>query len=934
MEDKIKIFGARTHNLKNINVEIPKYKVVVLTGVSGSGKSTLAFDTIYAEGKRRFVESLSGYARQFLGILPKPDVDKIEGLSPAVAIEQGLGIKNPRSIVGTQTEIYDYLRILFARIGKPYCPNCHMILQSQSIQDIFESLKNFNKKEKILIYAPVVLGKKGEFKNIIEEIGKSGFLNLKIDDKFYTIEEALELNLEKYKIHNIFVLVDKFLTSAKIYEEEQLRIIDSLEIASKIGKNFIVVEVGSKDKKEELTFSQDLSCKKCGFNFPKIEPRLFSFNSPYGACPNCSGIGKKMIFDVNQVLPNKDLSILEGAIRPWFQASHRVGRQGYYYMLLDDLSKALAFSLKKPFRNLSKDIQDKILYGAYDLNFEGVIPNLERRWREGSEGTRVELMKYIDFQICEVCNGKKLKKEALSIYLSDKNINDICELYIDEVLLFFNNLKEKKYFKTKLELEVSQVLLQEITERLKFLLAVGLNYITLGRKIDTLSGGEAQRVRLATQIGSGLSGVIYVLDEPSAGLHPRDNKMLVDALKKLRDLKNTVIIVEHDRFIMENSDYIIDLGPGSGKNGGNILFSGALEDLKKQKTLTALYLNDVLKVNSSKNRIRKPRGYLEIVKASENNLKDINVKIPLGLFVVISGVSGSGKSSLINDILGKYLLKYFYNSRVKVGKFSDIKGIEQIDKVIIVDQSPIGRTPRSNPATYTEIFSHIRKLFSSLRESKIRGYKEGKFSFNTKEGRCPNCKGEGFIKVEMHFLAPIYVECESCNGKRYKQEVLDICYNGKNIADILNMEVKEAREFFNNFASIKRRLKTLIDIGLDYISLGQPATTLSGGEAQRIKLAKELNKIGTGKTLYIMDEPTTGLHFDDIKKLLRVIHKLVDLGNTVLVIEHNLDVIKSADYVIDLGPEGGKNGGYIIAQGSFQDIMKSKKSYTGQYLKL
>ena len=922
----IKIVGAREHNLKNIDLELPRDKLIVVTGVSGSGKSSLAFDTIYAEGQRRYVESLSAYARQFLGQMNKPDVEYIEGLSPSISIEQKGISKNPRSTVGTVTEIYDYLRLLFARIGVPHCPICGKGIRQQTSQQIIENIMNF--KGRIIIFAPIARGKKGEYRKEFENLRKEGFGKVRIDGEIIDLEN--EIVLDKKKKHNIEVLIDRInLEKSK----DKTRIADAVELALMKGNGLILI---SSDK--EYLFSEKFACPDCNISFGEIEPRIFSFNSPFGACPECKGLGYKIEIDPDLVIPDRSLSIIEGAITAWGN-----NIDTYYMKMLRTVVEHYGYTVYTPIKDMDKKIVDIILYGTkdkikfsfkgetsqwtYEGGFEGVIRNLERRFREtSSEYIRNEIGKYMNEKACSFCHGKRLKKESLAVTVKGKNIIELTEMSIKDLYKFFNELKL-----TEREKIISKQILREIKSRLEFLVSVGLDYLTLDRKSATLSGGEAERIRLATQIGSSLVGVLYILDEPSIGLHQRDNTRLIQTLKRLRDLGNTVIVIEHDENMIRNADHIVDMGPGAGEHGGFVVAQGKLEDItNNSKSLTGKYLKGELKIEIPKKR-RKADKFLKISGVRHNNLKNITVEIPLGVFVCITGVSGSGKSSLINDTLYRAIAQKLYRAREKPGEYGEIIGLENIDKVVVIDQSPIGRTPRSNPSTYTGAFTPIRELFSVLPESKIRGYTPGRFSFNVKGGRCEACAGHGLIKIEMHFLPDVYVPCDVCKGKRFNKETLEIRYKGKNIADVLDMSVEEALKFFENIPRIKRVLQTLYDVGMGYIKLGQSATTLSGGEAQRVKLAKELSKRATGKTLYILDEPTTGLHFDDIKKLLNVLNRLVDRGNTVIVIEHNPDVIKNADYIIDLGPEGGDEGGYVVAKGTPEEIVK-KNTYTGQFL--
>ena len=936
MEKDIIIKGAREHNLKNIDVKIPREKLVVLTGLSGSGKSSLAFDTIYAEGQRRYMESLSSYARMFLGQMEKPDVDYIDGLSPAISIDQKTTSKNPRSTVGTVTEIYDYLRLLYARIGIPHCPKCGKEVQRQSIDQIVDKVMSLGEGTKIQILAPVIPGKKGEHKKVFENARKSGYVRVKADGEQYDLSEPIEL--KKTQKHNIEIIIDRLIIRENIVQ----RLTDSLETAIALTGDVVLVEVIGG---EIMSFSQNFACDDCGISLQELTPRLFSFNNPYGACDNCDGLGALSKIDPDLVIADENLSIINGAISAtgWANANKK---DSMAYMYFTALADYYGFDVNTPYKDLPKDIQNIILYGTGDTNipmnyersygsgkysapFEGVITNLERRYNANTyDYVKNDIERYVNDVTCPKCHGARLNDEVLAVTINGVNIYEFTTMSIQKEMDFVNSLEL-----TEREKMIGEQILKEIKARLKFLLDVGLDYLSLSRSAGTLSGGEAQRIRLATQIGSGLMGVLYILDEPSIGLHQRDNDRLIETLKHLRDLGNTVIVVEHDTDTMYAADYIVDIGPGAGVNGGELVGEGTVEDLiKSPRSITGKYLSGALPIEVPKER-RKPTGWIEVRGAKENNLKNINVKIPTGVMTCVTGVSGSGKSSLVNEILYKKLAHVLNRARTHAGAHKEIKGIEQLDKIIDINQSPIGRTPRSNPATYTNVFGDIREVFASTNEAKVRGYKSGRFSFNVKGGRCEACSGDGIKKIEMHFLADIFVPCEVCKGKRYNRETLEVKYKGKNIYEVLEMTVDEGVEFFGNIPKIKRKLETLQEVGLGYIKLGQSSTTLSGGEAQRVKLATELSKRSTGKTIYILDEPTTGLHTADVHKLTEVLDKLVEGGNTVVVIEHNLDVIKTADYIIDMGPEGGDNGGTVIASGTPEQVAKVEKSYTGKYLK-
>jgi excinuclease ABC subunit A len=925
--------GAKEHNLKNIDLKIPRDKLVVITGLSGSGKSSLAFDTIYAEGQRRYVESLSAYARQFLEQMDKPDVESIECLSPAISIEQRTLSKNPRSTVGTVTEIYDYLRVLFARIGKPYCHKCGQEISSQTVQQIVDQLMELPEGSKIILFSPLIQGRKGEYRKELNQLRKNGFVRVKVDGVIRDLSEEIKLN--KNKKHTIDVMIDRLVIKEKIEQ----RLADSLETALNLSDGIVKIEL---NENKELLYSEKNACVDCGVSFPEISPRIFSFNNPHGACPACGGLGSKMYFDPDLVVPNRNLSIREGAILPWANR-----KSIYYHQMLDALARHYRFDIYTPFKDLPQHLQQILLYGSgderidfyyddgtrrfsHEREFMGVIPNLDRRFKEtDSSAVRQELDHYMNTSTCPECSGSRLRKESLFIKINSHSIHDITKLSIAESHIFFSRLKLGSRDK-----KIAQRILKEITERLTFLMHVGVEYLTLNRASATLAGGEGQRIRLATQIGSSLVGVFYILDEPSVGLHQRDNIKLLETLKKLRDLGNTVLVVEHDEQTILSADHVIDMGPGAGMAGGEIVFSGSPKKiLKHNESLTGKYLSHRLKIAVPSKRRKPSKRFLTMKGATENNLKNISVRIPLGLFTCVTGVSGSGKSTLIIDTLYRSLAQRLYHAKERAGRVENIEGLEYIDKVIDIDQTPIGRTPRSNPATYTGTFTHIRDLFARLPESRARGYKPGRYSFNVKGGRCESCTGDGIIKIEMHFLPDVHVTCEVCKGKRYNRETLEIQYKGKNIAEVLDMTVNQAYSFLENIPPIRAKLQTLIDVGLGYIRLGQSATTLSGGEAQRIKLSRELSKRSTGKTLYILDEPTTGLHFADIHKLLEVLNKLTDRGNTVIVIEHNMEVIKTADHVIDLGPEGGDKGGHIVALGTPEEVATHKKSHTGNFLR-
>lgn len=937
MNDKIVIKGAKEHNLKNINLEIPRDKLVVITGLSGSGKSSLAFDTLYAEGQRRYVESLSSYARQFLGLMEKPDVESIEGLSPAISIDQKTTSKNPRSTVGTVTEIYDYIRLLYARIGVPYCPNCGKRIEKQTIDQIVDNIMELEEGTRIQVLAPVVRGRKGEYTKQLEEFQKDGFVRVRIDGEIYELSDDIEL--DRKKKHNIDLIVDRLV----IKEDIVSRLTESVEVALKHADNLVTIDiVGDKEK----LYSCNYACPDCGFSFPELTPRMFSFNNPMGACPKCTGIGYLMKMDEDLIIPDKNKTLYDG-VKAFGSSTMKKG-DTMAKMYFESIGRHYGVEIKnKKIKDLPRDFLEKILYGTgneeidfeyqspagirkFKAPFEGVIPTLDRRHNETkSQGMRDFYEMYMSNSPCNECNGARLKPEILSIKIGDKNINELTEMSIRKIKDYLDNLTLNKT-----EAMISDLILKEIHQRLQFLIDVGLEYLTLSRSAGTLSGGEAQRIRLATQIGSGLTGVLYILDEPSIGLHQRDNDRLLATLKKLRDLGNTLIVVEHDEDTMYAADQVIDIGPGAGTHGGQVMAQGTAEEIKNvEKSITGKYLSGRLKIPVPKKRRKALKSkVIEVQGAIENNLKNVSVKFPLGVFNCVTGVSGSGKSTLVNEVLYKSIAKELNGSNEKPGKCKGIKGINQVDKIINIDQSPIGRTPRSNPATYTGVFDLIRDIFAATEEAKLRGYQKGRFSFNVPGGRCESCNGDGVHKIEMHFLPDIYVPCEVCKGKRYNRETLEVKYKGKTIADVLDMTVEEALEFFDKIPKIKQKLQTLYDVGLSYIKLGQPSTTLSGGEAQRVKLATELSKRATGKTLYILDEPTTGLHIADVHKLVEILQRLVDTGNTIIVIEHNLDLIKTCDHIIDLGPEGGENGGEIIAVGTPEQICKNERSYTGKFL--
>lgn len=936
MKDKIIVKGAKVHNLKNVSLEIPRDKLIVFTGLSGSGKSSLAFDTIYAEGQRRYVESLSSYARQFLGQMDKPDVESIEGLSPAISIDQKTTSRNPRSTVGTVTEIYDYLRLLYARVGVPHCPKCGKEITQQSVDQIVDQIMELPERSKIMILAPIIRGRKGTHEKVLENIKKQGFVRARIDGEIYDLTED-EIKLEKNIKHNIEAVVDRIIVKDGI----EGRLTDSIETSLKMAEGLVLVNIIGE---EDRLYSEHFACADCGISIDELAPRMFSFNSPFGKCERCDGLGTLMEIDEDLVVPNKDLSIRGGAISTW--GDSRMKEESWTYCVLKALMEKYNFDLDTPYKDLPKKVQEVLMYGepeklkvtytkenltaVYNHSFEGEINNLRRRYMETNSDTmKAEIEKYMSDNPCPKCKGARLKPEALAVTVGGKNIFEFTSMAIREELDFINSIN----FSEKDKIISSQII-KEIQSRLSFLINVGLDYLDLARKAGTLSGGEAQRIRLATQIGSQLMGVLYILDEPSIGLHQRDNDRLISTLKQLRDVGNTLIVVEHDEDTMREADYIVDIGPGAGEHGGKIVASGTLDEImSNENSLTGKYLTGAKKVELPEERRKGNGNFITVKGAKENNLKNVTAKFPLGTLTMVTGVSGSGKSTLVNEILYKGLNKIVNKAKDLPGKFKEITGYENIDKIIDIDQSPIGRTPRSNPATYTGTFDIIRELFSQTQEAKMRGYKPGRFSFNVKGGRCEACSGDGIIKIEMQFLSDVYVPCEVCKGKRYNRETLEVKYKWKNIADVLNMTVEEALEFFENIPRIKNKLQTLMDVGLGYIRLGQPSTQLSGGEAQRIKLAYELSKRSTGKTLYILDEPTTGLHIHDVNRLVKILQRLVDGGNTVIVIEHNLDMIKCADYIVDLGPEGGDKGGTIIATGTPEKIAEAKESYTGKYLK-